>query len=248
MAIARKIRCKVERLLGLGDGVYTIDLRLETPTPAFKTGQFLHLTLDDYSPSRHWPESRVFSIASPPDQRDLIQICYSVKGRYTARMERELAVGVFVWIKLPFGDFFVSDTQDVVLLAGGTGISAFSAFIGNLRPGHDQNVFLAYGVRKPSHWLFQDLIMRQLGSVPRFQAALFCEHPDTSLPSTPSDLTPRLNYLPGRIAISSIWPRLINQVAQCFYLSGPPEMLTSLSDSLRAQTVAPDMIRIDAWY
>jgi len=247
MAIARKIRCRVEHLLGLGEGVYTVDLRLESPAPAFKAGQFLHLTLDEYSPSRHWPESRVFSIASPSEQRDLIQICYSVKGHYTTRMERELAIGVAVWIKLPFGDFFVDDTQDVVLLAGGTGISAFSAFIASLRPGHSRDVLLAYGVRRPSHWLFNDLIIGQLRRVPRFRVALYCEQPDSSLPSVPSDVTPRLDYLSGRIAVSSIWPRLLNHAAHCFYLSGPPEMLTCLSDGLRAQAVATDMVRIDAW-
>jgi len=248
MAIARKIRCKVERLVGLGDGVYTVDLKPESPAPAFKAGQFLHLTLDEYSPARHWPESRVFSIASPPGQRDLIQICYSVKGRYTTRMERELAVGCAIWIKLPFGDFLVNDTQDVVLLAGGTGISAFSAFIAKLRPGHAYDVLLAYGVRRQSHWLFNDLIVRQLRSVPRFRAALFCEHPDSSLPSVPSELMPRLDHLPGRLAVSSIWPRLLNHAAHCFYLSGPPQMLTSLFAGLQAQMVAPDMIKIDAWY
>src|ERR1035438_8343115 len=101
-------------------------------------GQFLHLTVDDYDPSGFWPESRVFSIASSPRERKRLRICYSVKGRYTTKMEQVLKVGGEVWVKLPYGDFVIDGSNDAVLLAGGTGISAFTAFLQSLTPQADR--------------------------------------------------------------------------------------------------------------
>ena len=45
---------------------------------------------------------------------------------------RELREGQGVWVKLPYGEFVIPDADNVVLLAGGTGITAFIAFIDGL--------------------------------------------------------------------------------------------------------------------
>ncbi|MCX6904939.1 MAG: hypothetical protein NTW03_15955, partial [Verrucomicrobia bacterium] len=119
----RKIRCTVEAITDHGGRVYTIDLAPATPVPAFRPGQFLHLTVDDYDPSSFWPESRVLSIASSPRERSRIRVCYSVKGRYTTKMEQTLKIGSEAWIKLPYGEFVIDEQVDSVLIAGGTGIS-----------------------------------------------------------------------------------------------------------------------------
>lgn len=73
MPTPQKIRCRVDRLTDYGDHVYTVDLVPERRVPVFKAGQFLHLTLDEYDPAGFWPESRVFSIASPPADRERIR-------------------------------------------------------------------------------------------------------------------------------------------------------------------------------
>ena len=70
--MTQKLACRVERIVAHGERVYTVALRPERPAPRFRAGQFLHLALDPYDPSRFWPESRVFSIASSPSQRDLL--------------------------------------------------------------------------------------------------------------------------------------------------------------------------------
>ena len=86
MSTPRKISCSVTDILVHGDDVYTVQLLPERAVPAFSPGQFLHLALDEYDPSGFWPESRVFSIASSPRDRERVSLCYSVKGAYTARM------------------------------------------------------------------------------------------------------------------------------------------------------------------
>src|SRR6185295_5252980 len=118
--MAQKLTCVVERIVDHGERVYTLALRPERPVPRFRAGQFLHLALDPYDPTGFWPESRVFSIASPPAARDLVRITYAVHGRFTARMESDLAEGKEIWIKMPYGDFVIENQADVVLFAGGT--------------------------------------------------------------------------------------------------------------------------------
>ena len=120
MPVTQKLRCVVEQVVAHGERVYTVALRPERQVPRFRAGQFLHLALDCYDSGGFWPDSRVFSIASSPAQRDLVRITYSVHGRFTARMESDLAEGREVWIKMPYGDFVIEGPRDIVLFAGGT--------------------------------------------------------------------------------------------------------------------------------
>ena len=146
MGVPQKLRCRVAAIVDHGERVYTVDLSPERPAPLFRPGQFLHLALDPYDPSGFWPESRVFSIASPPGQRDMLRISYAVKGRFTTRMAQELRAGGAAWIKLPYGDFMIGGRRDVAIFAGGTGITAFTAFLDDLTPAYRHGVTLFYGV------------------------------------------------------------------------------------------------------
>jgi len=111
MSLPRKIRCAVESVVDHGGRVYSVELKPDRPIPVFQPGQFLHLTVDEFDPAGFWPESRVFSIASSPTERNRLRICYSVKGRYTQKMERAIAVGREVWIKLPMAILSSSPTR-----------------------------------------------------------------------------------------------------------------------------------------
>src|SRR5438046_208202 len=144
MAVVQRLACQVERLIQHGGRVYTIVLRPERPAPVFRPGQFLHLALDPYDATGFWPESRVFSIASSPTERNRLCITYSAAGRFTTRMEAELAEGRHVWVKMPYGEFVVRKTTDVALFAGGTGITAFTDFLDGPALATTTSYFLAY--------------------------------------------------------------------------------------------------------
>ncbi len=243
MSQPRKIRCTVAAVTDHGDGVYTLDLTPQSAVPPFRAGQFLHLTVDPYDPAGFWPESRVFSIASSPRDRRHLRICYAVKGRYTTRMEQLLRPGGEVWVKLPYGDFFIDDQSGAVLIAGGTGISAFTALLEALTPETSHAVTLVYGVRTPALLLFEELLLNQLAAVPIFNLVFFTETPDdafarrmAALPKAPRCLTGRIDLAALALPDSSV-----------FYLSGPPVMLQALAADLAARGVAQDNIRTDAW-
>ncbi|HEX4568193.1 MAG TPA: FAD-dependent oxidoreductase, partial [Vicinamibacterales bacterium] len=155
--MTQKLRCSVERVIAHGERVYSLALRPERPVPRFRAGQFLHFALDPYDPSGFWPESRVFSIASSPAERDEIRVTYAVHGRFTERMEREAIEGRRVWIKLPYGEFIIDSRNDIVLLAGGTGVTAFTAFLEDVPPAEDQSITLAYGARMVNLLIYRDV-------------------------------------------------------------------------------------------
>lgn len=249
MATPQKIRCRVSRIIDHGSHVYTIDLVPERPVPRFRPGQFLHLALDAYDPSGFWPDSRVFSIASPPGQRDALRLSYSVRGRFTARMEEELAEGRDVWIKLPYGEFIIDGATDVVLLAGGTGITAFTGFLENLAPDHQGAVYLVYGVRTTALLFCKDMIDRQAQAIPALHVLYFVEPGSPTQPIEPVEPTQPVKLLeptqqtpfllPGSLSLSPLWPLIANPGGVTYSLSGPPAMLTSLSIDLRARGISP---------
>jgi ferredoxin-NADP reductase len=233
MAVARKLPCEVARIEDHGDHVYTVDLRPAAPVPRFRPGQFLHLAIDQYDPSSFWPDSRVFSIASLPSDRDRLRIVYSVRGRFTARMERELAPGRGVWAKLPFGDFVIDPARPAVLFAGGTGISAFATYIGSLSSASPPT-FVAYGARTPGLLIYRKTIERQAARLPSLRYTLFCESPVDGA-------------ITGRISPKRCWAD-IGALGDCdFYISGPPAMTSNISAELCGRDVAAGRVKVDAW-
>lgn len=247
MSLPRKIRCTVGSIVDHGNHVYTVDLIPAKLVPEFRCGQFLHLTVDDYDPSSFWPESRVFSIASSPRERERIRFCYSVVGRYTRKMEQRLGVGTQVWVKLPHGRFVIDDSRDATLIAGGTGISAFTGFIDALTPDFPRAVRLVYGARTPDLLLFKDGILRQVARVPQFTVSFFNEADDAPLTRS-SDPSPVAgSCYSGRIALDVACPELASPSDRVFYLSGPPGMLKALGAELQVRGVSPDDVRNDAW-
>lgn len=238
MATPQKFRCKVKDVIPHGDHVYTIQLAPDgIAVPRFKSGQFFHLALDPYDPAGFWPDSRVFSIASSPRERNEIQFTYSVRGPYTARMEQELATGREVWAKMPYGQFFVDAKRPAVLVAGGTGITAFTAYLADLPSSPPQEMTLLYGARRATLLVYRSLVDRCAQNLTGFKAFYFVEFHSETLPTA----------LPGRISIRSIWQHIPDQVDSNFYLSGPPQMSDALSTQLRDMGVTGQSIHIDAW-
>jgi ferredoxin-NADP reductase len=242
--MAQKLNCVVDQIIDHGERVYTLALRPERPAPRFRAGQFLHLALDPYDPTGFWPESRVFSIASPPAQRDLVRITYAVHGGFTARMESELAEGNEIWIKMPYGDFVIENRADVVLFAGGTGITAFTAFLEDLAPANDRPVTLAYGARTSRLLIYRDAVERCAQRVPSLDVSYFVE----DVVRDRDEPDPRaVHHHHGRVSVAAVWPRLRSPLDATYYISGPPPMLEGIGRDLRARNISPEAIHIDAW-
>ena len=242
MSMPRKIRCLVDRVTDHGDRVYTVELKPERPIPVFLPGQFLHLTVDDFDPTGFWPESRVFSIASSPGERNHLTVAYSVKGVYTAKMEKELCPGRVVWVKLPYGEFVVNGGGDAVLIAGGTGITAFQAFIEGLASDHPGKVILIYGARRPGLLLGREKIIQKGKEDATFWTFLFAEDGYAG----PEKQVPEGAVRPGRIRLDVLKDCIVSDAA-VYYLAGPPAMIKAVRNDLIHLGIGEGNIRVDAW-
>lgn len=235
--MTQKLACLVERVVAHGERVYTLVLKPERPAPRFRPGQFLHLALDRYDPTGFWPESRVFSIASGPNERERLRITYAVHGRFTERMESEAAEGRQVWIKLPYGDFVIDANADVVLFAGGTGVSAFTAFLEDLPAESARQVVVAYGARTDSLLIYRDALERCASRARALTILYFVERTE--------GLVPAAHH--GRVSVGTVWPRVRDPKQTHFYVSGPPPMLKAITRDVSDRGVDPGAIHIDAW-
>ena len=243
-----KIKSYVDSLIDHGDHVYTVFIRPEGRFPRFKPGQFLHLTVDDFDPaSGFWPESRVFSIASRPGA-ETIRIIYSVKGKYTAKMESYLKPGSMVWLKFPYGDFIIESKpetkRDLVLIAGGTGITPFIPFLESLSENRDSDreIILHYGVRKAKLILVDDLLERCLHQVSGFRLQFTVENEEEGFPDFSNT-----NIKKGFIDIEDILSESRGLNDPLYYISGPPTMIRSFKAYLTTQSIPSDAIKTDEW-
>ncbi|HUI90539.1 MAG TPA: FAD-dependent oxidoreductase [Anaerolineales bacterium] len=231
----QKLHCKVVDLIPHGEHVYSLSLKPDSLAPRFFAGQFLHLALDPYQPGDFWPESRPFSIASSPGDRSLLTITYAVKGRFTTRMEAGLRLGGEVWIKMPYGEFAINTDDDSCLLAGGTGVTAFTAFLDGLTAEYQRSVHVFYGARRPKLLIYRPMIEA---------AAKRCANLKTCFLVEEGEIP---NGMHGRINVDIVWQSLPAPLSIAYYLSGPPVMLKTLSEALIDRGVSLDQIAIDAW-
>lgn len=242
-----KLKANVTSIIPHGIGIYEVKFKPQNALPRFKAGQFLHLTVDDYDPAGgFWPDSRVFSIASAPGVQEL-KIFYSVKGRYTRRMEEVLQPGMEVWLKLPYGNFFIDSSaalrQDLVLVAGGTGISPFLPYLRKLIDTGVivSQVHLHYGIRD-NDALLEGEFLDQSCRTGLFKIFLSVENEE------PNDyLFAATERVRGRLDIDAIYRKSSDLQNPVFFLSGPPVMISAFESRLGSLNVNPDRIRIDEW-
>ncbi|MGA2612729.1 MAG: FAD-dependent oxidoreductase [Spirochaetia bacterium] len=241
-----RVKCTISSILKHDEGVYTVVMRPSGRIPKFKPGQFMHLAVDDFDPaSGFWPESRVFSIASV-DENNCITIVYSVKGKFTARMASCLEKGKQIWVKFPYGDFIIKATgleNDIVLVAGGTGISPFVQYLKTLERDGSRSgtVRLYYGVRKLRHLLFVPLL-RSCAEKNLIELRLWIE---TAGEKMPADQETAFGI--GRLNIDRIADECLSLREPVYYLSGPPIMIQSFSSALSDKGIRKEHIRIDEW-
>ena len=228
--------CRVMEVQDHGERVYSIFLQPEAPAPHFRPGQYLYLALDKPGPGDTWPDSRAFSIASAPSERQLLRITYAVKGQFSTRMEAELCSGSPVWVKMPYGEFTINSERDTCLLAGGTGVTAFTAFLIGLTANYPHHIHLFYGARRPGQLIYRPLVHAAAQRFPELQVRYFAEQDVAGT-----------DCLPGRIEAETVFRSVPEPLSLTYYLAGPPGMIAALRYGLRQCGLAEEQIIADAW-
>jgi ferredoxin-NADP reductase len=237
MAQPVRLRARIAEVEIHAPDVRSYILVPERPAPRFRPGQFLHLAIDPFDPSQHWPESRVFSIASSPDERQRLRVTVSAVGKFTKRM-MVLKQGDEVWVKLPYGDFVVQaeNAGPVILIAGGTGITPFVSFLAG--PPVPVPVRVLYGARRSDLLIYRSILDQATKLTPTFAWQAYVEE------------NPAPGERSGRLSVEAALQTaqdVGDASAATYYISGPPVMLASFRKGLADAGVAPGNIRTDAW-
>lgn len=225
----QELRCQVKQVTHHAERVYSLELEAERELPGFLPGQYLKLAIEQNG------ELRPFSIASAPGPNKRLRVIFAAHGRFSTRMENELRPGSVVWVQLPFGDFVIRPEPQVVLVAGGTGIAAFLAFLEGLQPGPESGISLVYGARRVELLLGLDRLQNF-----NLRQVYFLEQPNGPV------LLPGV-VQHGPVSVAAFWEALPDPARSTFYISGPPAMLKTVVSDLRLRGVASEHIRYDAW-
>jgi ferredoxin-NADP reductase len=232
----KTLHCRVVEIQDHGGQLYSIFLKPESPAPPFLPGQYLSLALDAYSPGGAWPESRAFSIASAPAERSLLRITYAVKGQFSARMEAGLRLGSPVWVNMPFGEFTINPERDACLLAGGTGVTAFSAFLAGLPTAYPHLIHLFYGARRPGQLIYRPLVEAAAQRCTGLRVRYFAEQDFEGT-----------DCQPGRIDVEAVFGTVPEPLSLAYYLAGPPGMIQTLTLALTRHDLDPSQVISEAW-
>lgn len=216
-----------------------------TPTgrfPKFKPGQFVHLTLEAYDPSSHWPESRAFSVASAPSNKQELRLTIGRQGTYTSRILDEVKEGQVLSLKGPYGELVVAPTSisdEIVLIAGGTGITPFCSYLeeASLAPEKHLNpVHVFYAVRHPSAFIYRRLVESCAQKISNVRTYFYAEQEADG------------STISGRLHLPEMLGKLPNPKLGLYYLSGPQAMIKNFSEALiNSHGIAPERVIVDAW-
>ncbi len=129
----------------LSPTIREITLKLDRPM-SFQAGQYINLQVPVVS------GTRAFSIANPPSQADtvVLHVRKVEGGAATCWLHECMKVGDTLPLSGPYGQFFVrkSDPQDVIFIAGGSGLSSPESMILDLlEAGDTRQIYLFQGAR-----------------------------------------------------------------------------------------------------
>jgi ferredoxin-NADP reductase len=228
MALVKKYKAEVVSLVNHFENIYTLELASKSGRFRYLPGQFLHLALDEYDPSSNWPESRCFSMQSTPND-ELLKITFSAKGNFTSRMAQELRVGKIIDVKLPFGELFQQEhnTENVVFVAGGTGVTPYLSFFTDEEFSKYKNPKLYLGLRAKHFNIYDFELKKALQINPSLNVKIIYQDED------------------GILDISKILEE--NSVDSTFFISGPQAMIKTFKASLLARGVKDYNVKTDDW-
>ena len=218
----------------------TMAFHFEKPSEfKFKAGQFADVTLIDPPETDAEGNTRTFSIASPPFEKELV---FTTRMRDTAfkRSLKKVPLATDVKIGSAAGSFTLhkNRAKPAVFLAGGIGITPFLSIVRQAH--HDRlphKLFLFYSNRRPEDTPFLDTLQNLEKTNPNFH--LICTMTEMSksrkewkgeiVPIDQEMLSRHLATLPGPI----------------YYSAGPPAMVAGMKEMLVRAGIDEDDIRTE---
>lgn len=209
----RRLHLKVNRIIE--ETVSAKTLRLVStgaPLPPFQAGQYINLAVSIAGIRT----SRAYSISSPPTQTAYYDLTIRriENGFVSDFLLDQVSVGDEFEASAPAGNFYYNPLfhgQDLVFIAGGSGITPFMSMIREtISAGLDRQITLIYGSRHQDDVIFNMELTDYAANYPNFHYHLVISEPASDYQG--------LNGLINGSLISQLLPDL---KLPTFYLCGP---------------------------
>jgi ferredoxin-NADP reductase len=214
----RRMRLRVTEVIQATPTTKTFRFeRADGPLPPFRAGQYVNVFVDVDGVLT----SRPYSIASPPGGKTLELTVRDKPGGFVAPyLLSEVRVGDELETTGPAGSFYhepLIDGDDLVFLAGGSGITPFMSIIrdtfgrGGVTP--PLHIHLLYGSRVPDDVIYGDELAELAANHPDFHYSLVISEPPWSYEG-----------LTGFLSADLIREQIGGLAGKTFYVCGPNVM------------------------
>ena len=147
----------VSKIETLTPRIKSIFLAIEHDGIEFQAGHYVNLLIPGLE-----DKPRAFSIASPPSEKNLIELNVALVegGKATSWIHNELKVGDEIRFSGPYGRFYIRESapEPMLFLAGGSGLSSPKSMILDLfERGEQRPITFIYGARNQAELYYRDL-------------------------------------------------------------------------------------------
>ena len=236
---ARQYTTTVASIRDLAPGMREIVLEIGGPVPmTFKAGQYVQFLLPG-TEDAYQPVYRAYSIASAPSSGTRLTLLFGrvPEGVTTSYVFDRLSVGDQVKVNGPFGEFFLRESRDdIILVAGGSGMAPIRGMLMDMaekRVGRPARFF--FSAPTPRDLFYQEEMRSLERALPDFRFVPVLSHP------TPADQWPGEKG-PIAAALHRLLGTLDHHEA---YLCGSPGMIEASIAALKERGLAPERIFFD---
>ena len=219
--LVQDYQAKVIEITDLSPTIKGGRLQLDRPMQ-FQAGQYINIQLPNIE------GTRAFSIANTPSEANLIELhIRKVQGGGATRyVHDELSVGEEMALSGPYGQFFVrkSDQQNVIFIAGGSGLSSPQSMILDLlEHGDTRIIYLFQGARDVAELYNREKFEQLVKEYPNFRYI-----PALNAPKPEDQWTGFTGYV--HEAVANYFENKCS--GHKAYLCGPPPMIDATISTL----------------
>lgn len=230
--------CNVKLLSRASVAEDTMAFHFEKPRGfEYRAGQFGDFTLIDPPQTDAEGNTRGFSLASAPDDPDLM-VATRMRSTAFKRVLKNLPIGTEVVLDAPYGDFTLHKTQTTpaVYLTGGIGITPVRSIIATAtRQKLPQKIILFYSNRTSQSAAFTTDLQAFSAQNPNF----------TFVPVITDGKAPAGKGETGLIDRAMLERHVASLQTPIYYLSGPASMVAAMRRILTDAGVNEDNIRTE---
>jgi Na+-transporting NADH:ubiquinone oxidoreductase subunit F len=236
---ARQHTTRVASIRDLLPDMREVVLELRQPASMdFKAGQYVQFLLPG-TETAYQPVYRAYSIASAPSSMGLLTLVFGLvpEGATTPYVFRRLGVGDTVTVNGPFGEFFLRDSpNDIILVAGGSGMAPIRGMLLDMAEHRiDRSVTFFFAARTRRDLFYLDDMRSLERSLSAFRFV-----PVLSNPKREEEWTGERGGI--AVALHRLLTALDHHEA---YLCGSPGMIDASIGALRSKGMPDDRIFFD---